>query len=108
MDTSPIVAGHARCAAPVLLEFNRAVAAAKTAESNAHPIQLMQAMVRAPALSRRSSTLDFMKTGRASKTALRVAIRRAAHQIVEQPRILDDPIAVPLLGPGFARDMERA
>jgi methyltransferase (TIGR00027 family) len=49
-----------------------------------------------------------MKTGRASKTALRVAIRRAAHQIVEQPRILDDPLAVPLLGPGFARDMERA
>ena len=49
-----------------------------------------------------------MKTGRASKTALRVAIRRAAHQIVEQPRILDDPIAVPLLGSGFARDMERA
>jgi methyltransferase (TIGR00027 family) len=27
---------------------------------------------------------------------------------MEQPRILDDPIAVPLLGPGFARDMERA
>ena len=49
-----------------------------------------------------------METGRASKTALRVAIRRAAHQLVEQPRILDDPIAVPLLGPGFARDMERA
>ena len=49
-----------------------------------------------------------METGRASKTALRVAIRRAAHQIMEQPRILDDPIAVPLLGPGFARDMERA
>jgi methyltransferase (TIGR00027 family) len=49
-----------------------------------------------------------METGRASKTALRVAIRRAAHQLMEQPRILDDPIAVPLLGPGFARDMERA
>src|ERR1017187_3525578 len=49
-----------------------------------------------------------METGRASKTALRVAIRRAAHQIMEQPRILDDPIAVRLLGPGFARDMERA
>ena len=27
---------------------------------------------------------------------------------MEQPRILDDPIAVRLLGPGFARDMERA
>jgi methyltransferase (TIGR00027 family) len=49
-----------------------------------------------------------MESGRASKTALRVAIRRAAHQIMEQPRILDDPIAVRLLGPGFARDMERA
>jgi methyltransferase (TIGR00027 family) len=49
-----------------------------------------------------------METGRASKTALRVAIRRAAHQIMEQPRILDDPIAVRLLGPGFARDLERA
>jgi len=49
-----------------------------------------------------------MKTGKASKTALRVAIRRAAHQVIDQPRVLDDPIAVRLLGPGFARDMERA
>ena len=49
-----------------------------------------------------------METGRASRTALRVAIRRAAHQLADQPRVLDDPIAVPLLGPGFARDMERA
>jgi methyltransferase (TIGR00027 family) len=37
-----------------------------------------------------------------------VAIRRAAHQLVEQPRILDDPIAVRLIGPGYERDMERA
>lgn len=49
-----------------------------------------------------------MKHGRASKTALRVAIRRAAHQLMDNPRVLEDPIAVPLLGPGFARDMERA
>ena len=49
-----------------------------------------------------------MQTGKASKTALRVAIRRAAHQLVEQPRILEDPIAVRLLGPGYERDMERA
>ena len=49
-----------------------------------------------------------MQTGKASKTALRVAIRRAAHQLVEQPRILEDPIAVKLLGPGYERDMERA
>jgi methyltransferase (TIGR00027 family) len=49
-----------------------------------------------------------METGRASKTALRVAIRRAAHQLADQPAILDDPIVLPLLGSGFARDMERA
>lgn len=49
-----------------------------------------------------------METGRASKTALRVAIRRAAHQVMEKPRILDDPIAVRLVGPEFARDMKRA
>jgi methyltransferase (TIGR00027 family) len=49
-----------------------------------------------------------VKTGKASKTALRVAIRRAAHQLMEQPRILDDPIAVRLIGPAYARDLERA
>jgi len=45
-----------------------------------------------------------METGRASKTALRVAMRRAAHQVLDQPRVLDDPIAVPLLGPRFSVD----
>jgi len=49
-----------------------------------------------------------MQTGQASKTALRVAIRRAAHQLMENPRVLDDPIAVPLLGAAFPRDLERA
>ena len=49
-----------------------------------------------------------MHTGKASKTALRVAIRRAAHQLVEQPRVLEDPIAVGLIGSAYARDLERA
>lgn len=49
-----------------------------------------------------------MQTGRASKTALRVAIRRAAHQLMEDPRILHDPVVMRLLGPGFERDLERA
>lgn len=49
-----------------------------------------------------------MQTGRASRTALRVAIRRAAHQAIDRPRILEDPIAVRLIGPGYERDMERA
>ena len=49
-----------------------------------------------------------MKTGRASQSALRVAIRRAAHQLVDRPPVLDDPIALPLLGSGYQRDLERA
>ncbi|HEY1161028.1 MAG TPA: class I SAM-dependent methyltransferase [Terracidiphilus sp.] len=49
-----------------------------------------------------------METARPSKTALGVAIRRAAHQIKERPRILDDPIALRLVGSVFARGMERA
>ena len=49
-----------------------------------------------------------MQTGRASKTALRVAIRRAAHQLMDRPPVLDDPIALRLIGSGFIRDMERA
>lgn len=49
-----------------------------------------------------------MKTGRASRTALRVAIRRAAHQLIDRPLVLDDPVAVRLIGPEYANDMERA
>jgi methyltransferase (TIGR00027 family) len=49
-----------------------------------------------------------METGRASKTALGVAIRRAAHQLADQPPVLDDPIAVQLIGGGYPRQMERA
>jgi methyltransferase (TIGR00027 family) len=49
-----------------------------------------------------------MEPDRASRTALRVAIRRAAHQVMDRPPVLDDPIALPLLGDGFARDLERA
>jgi methyltransferase (TIGR00027 family) len=49
-----------------------------------------------------------METGRASKTALGVAIRRAAHQVVDRPPVLDDPIALRLVGSGYPRHMERA
>ena len=48
-----------------------------------------------------------METGRASRTAFRVAMRRAAHQLLDQPCVLQDPIAVPLLGPRFAMDLTR-
>ena len=33
-----------------------------------------------------------------SRTALRVAQRRAAHQILDEPRLCDDPLALPILG----------
>jgi methyltransferase (TIGR00027 family) len=49
-----------------------------------------------------------MRAGKASRTALRVAIRRAAHQLTDHPPVLDDPIAVRLIGSEYARDMERA
>jgi methyltransferase (TIGR00027 family) len=49
-----------------------------------------------------------MEIGKASKTALRVAIRRAAHQLIDRPPVLADPIAVRLAYDGSPRDMERA
>ncbi|HKF48257.1 MAG TPA: class I SAM-dependent methyltransferase [Terracidiphilus sp.] len=49
-----------------------------------------------------------MRHGKPSRTALRVAIRRAAHQLVDHPPVLDDPIAVRLIGPGYENDLERA
>lgn len=48
-----------------------------------------------------------MESGRASKTALRVARRRAIHQVLDQPPVLNDPIAVPLLGSHFTFDPAR-
>jgi methyltransferase (TIGR00027 family) len=35
---------------------------------------------------------------RPSRTALRVAQRRAAHQLLDQPLVLEDPVAIPILG----------
>jgi methyltransferase (TIGR00027 family) len=48
-----------------------------------------------------------MQTGRASRTALGVASRRAAHQLLDHPLVLNDPIAVPILGSGFTIDHEK-
>ena len=49
-----------------------------------------------------------MEIGRASKTALGAAIRRAAHQLIDRPPVLDDPIAVRLVGSGYRGKMGRA
>jgi methyltransferase (TIGR00027 family) len=45
-----------------------------------------------------SSEGAFMKEGRPSITAERVAMRRAAHQLLDDPKVLDDPFAIPILG----------
>jgi methyltransferase (TIGR00027 family) len=39
-----------------------------------------------------------MQEGKFSRTAQRVAIRRAAHQLLDQPRVLEDPLALRIIG----------
>lgn len=41
-----------------------------------------------------------MIEARPSRTAYLVAMRRAAHQIFDHPKVFDDPLAMPILGPG--------
>jgi methyltransferase (TIGR00027 family) len=45
-----------------------------------------------------------MQTGRASRTALGVAHRRAVHQLLDDPPVFVDPIAIPILGSHFEID----
>lgn len=47
-----------------------------------------------------------MREARPSATALRVAVRRAAHQVFDHPKVLDDPIAVPIIGPEAASKLD--
>jgi methyltransferase (TIGR00027 family) len=42
-----------------------------------------------------------------SRTALRVALRRAAHQLYDSPVVFHDPIAVPILGEAYAEELQR-
>jgi methyltransferase (TIGR00027 family) len=43
-----------------------------------------------------------------SKTALRVALRRAAHQLHDdKPLVFEDPLAVRILGPAYAEELRR-
>ncbi|QHS52734.1 class I SAM-dependent methyltransferase [Edaphobacter sp. 12200R-103] len=49
-----------------------------------------------------------MEAARPSRTALRVAMRRAAHQIYDAaPLVFSDPIAVPILGAEYLPEIER-
>ena len=48
-----------------------------------------------------------MEPARPSKTALRVALRRAAHQKYDMPVVFEDPLAVSILGDAYAEDLRR-
>lgn len=48
-----------------------------------------------------------MIEARPSKTAHMVAMRRAAHQIFDNPKVLNDPIALRILGPGAEERLRR-
>lgn len=48
-----------------------------------------------------------MIEARPSRTAYMVAMRRAAHQLFDEPKILDDPIALPILGPDAEKRLRR-
>jgi methyltransferase (TIGR00027 family) len=48
-----------------------------------------------------------VETYQPSRTAFRVALRRAAHQVTDRPTVLDDPIAIPILGPRGAAELDR-
>jgi methyltransferase (TIGR00027 family) len=48
-----------------------------------------------------------MEPAVASKTALRVALRRAAHQLHDAPLVFEDPVAVPILGAAYAEELRR-
>jgi len=48
-----------------------------------------------------------MQHNRPSRTAYRVAMRRAAHQIIDSPVVFEDPLSLPILGPERALSMRQ-
>lgn len=47
-----------------------------------------------------------MQDAQPSRTAMRVAMRRAAHQLFDTPRVLDDPVALALIGQDAASQLK--
>ena len=46
-----------------------------------------------------------MRSGKPSSTAQRVALRRAAHQVFDEPKIFDDPVALKIVGAAAEREI---
>ena len=49
-----------------------------------------------------------VKDDRPSRTAHGVALSRAAHQLIDLPRVFEDPVAVTIMGPKAAADIRAA
>jgi methyltransferase (TIGR00027 family) len=47
-----------------------------------------------------------MQEGQFSRTAQKVAIRRAAHQLLDDPKVLDDPLALRIIGAEAAEELQ--
>src|SRR6266849_5379284 len=41
-----------------------------------------------------------------SRTAHRVALRRAVHQLIDQPKVFDDPVALKIIGEDAAAELQ--
>ena len=48
-----------------------------------------------------------MQEGQPSRTAERVAVERAAHQLLDSPRVLEDPLAIRVIAPEHRRELEK-
>jgi methyltransferase (TIGR00027 family) len=48
---------------------------------------------------------NIIQTGEPSRTAWRVATLRAVHQLLDEPVVLEDPIALPILGARFEAEL---
>jgi methyltransferase (TIGR00027 family) len=49
-----------------------------------------------------------MQEAKPSRTAMRVALRRAAHQLFDEPKVLDDPLALRIIGPEAVEELKAA
>lgn len=54
-----------------------------------------------------ATPINLMQSGKPSKSAHRVALHRAVHQLLDEPLVFSDPFALPILGENLARMVER-
>ncbi|MDL2356763.1 MAG: SAM-dependent methyltransferase [Pseudomonadota bacterium] len=53
-----------------------------------------------------ATPVNLMQSGKPSKSAHRVALHRAVHQLLDEPVVFSDPFALPILGKNLAQIVE--